>query len=302
VAVLLCSRNGERFLAEQIDSICAQTFTDWKIWASDDCSTDSTRDIFDWYGSKCEEKLSLLCGPGLGFVANFLSLVCNDKIDAKYYAFSDQDDIWEPEKLARAVNWLETVSCQEPALYCSRTRLIDEDGHEIGLSPLFVKPPGFANSLTQNIGGGNTMVFNHAARNLLQQAGGLLDVVSHDWWAYIVVAGCGGRIYYDPLPSLRYRQHNTNLVGCNIGWEAKLVRLRLLWQGQFKEWNNRNLKALQGIQHLLTPQNRLILRHWEDLRQHGIFSRLVSLIRSGIYRQTLPGNLGLLFAVLFKRL
>jgi len=85
--------------------------------------------------------------PAEGFVANFLSLTCKASIEADYYAYSDQDDVWESDKLERAVRWLQTVPENIPALYCSRTRLVDAENNEIGLSPLFSKPPSFANAL-----------------------------------------------------------------------------------------------------------------------------------------------------------
>lgn len=302
VAVLLCCKDGERFLAEQLDSLSAQTYSHWKLWVSDDNSEDGTIDILNRYATILGERFSLQSGPGRGFIANFLSLVCDRKICASYYAFCDQDDIWEPEKLHRAITWLKSIPAHEPGLYCSRTRLINETGCEIGLSPLFAKPPGFTNALAQNIGGGNTMVFNDAARQLLCEAGMEVDVASHDWWVYLLVCGCGGRVFYDPWPSLRYRQHNTNLVGCNTGWAAKLLRLKLLWQGRYQGWNNLHLVALQKVQHLLSPRNRSILILWGQLRRQSMLPRLAGFIRSGIHRQTLSGNIGLLVAVLLGRI
>lgn len=302
VAVLLCSKDGERFLAQQLDSINAQTFSSWKVWASDDGSRDGTLSIFNQYASRWAGRLLVQPGPQQGFVANFLFQVCNDQIRAEYYAFCDQDDIWEPEKLARALAWLETVPATEPALYCSRTRLVDENGRDIGLSPLFIKPPGFANALVQSIGGGNTMVFNHSARILLQKVGWEGDAVSHDWLAYLVVTGCGGRIYYDSWPSLRYRQHDTNLVGCNIGLATRLIRIKMLLNGRFQDWNNRNIKVLLRTSHLLTPENRSTLKCWDELRQQPLLPRLARFVRTGLYRQTLAGNLGLLAALICRRI
>ncbi|HIJ89332.1 MAG: glycosyltransferase family 2 protein [Desulfobulbaceae bacterium] len=302
VAVLLCTKDGERFLAEQLDSINCQTFSSWKVWASDDGSCDGTRAILDHYRAMSGGRFSVQPGPQRGYAANFLSLVCNEKITAEYYAFSDQDDIWEVDKLARAVAWLKAVPATEPALYCSRTRLIDETGREIGLSPLFSRPPGFANALVQNIGGGNTMVFNHAARLLLQEAGCELDVFAHDWWLYLLVSGCGGTVFYDPRPMVRYRQQGMNLMGANIGWLPKLVRIRLLLQGRFREWNAGNLKALQGVSRMLTSENRQILKGWAEFRQQPLLPRLLGFKRIGVYRQTPAGNLGLLVAALFRRM
>ena len=169
VAILLCTYHGQHYLAEQLDSFAAQSHSNWEVWASDDGSKDDTHAILEAYQQKWPDgRLSIHFGPAEGFAANFLSLTCKASIDADYYAYSDQDDIWEPNKLARAVEWLNTLPENIPALYCSRTRLVDSNNNEIGVSPLFAKPPSFANALMQNIGGGNTMVFNNAARNLLR--------------------------------------------------------------------------------------------------------------------------------------
>jgi len=303
VAVLLCTMNGQRFLEEQLDSLAAQTLLGWQVWASDDGSQDGTLAILNRYRAAWgEDRLFLQVGPGRGFAANFLSLVCRYDLEAEYYAFSDQDDIWEADKLHRAVVWLETVPNTVPALYCSRTILIDEVGREIGLSPRFRKPPSFANALVQNIGGGNTMVFNQAARLLLQDAGNEIEIVAHDWWTYLLVAGCGGRVFYDPHPSLRYRQHGSNLVGANTSWLSRLARIRLLIEGRFKEWSAWNLKALYAADRLLIPGNRRIFKCWAHSRQQSLPTRLTGLFRAGLYRQTLVGNLGLLVAAIFRRI
>lgn len=295
--------NGQPFLGEQLDSIAAQSLPDWQVWASDDGSQDGTSIILDQYRATWgEERFFLQVGPGRGFAENFLSLACRADLAAEYYAFADQDDIWEADKLQRALAWLETVPRKVPALYCSRTRLIDEVGRELGLSPLFARSPGFANALVQNIGGGNTMVFNQAARALLQEAGPEIEIVAHDWWTYLLVSGCGGRVFYDHHPMVRYRQHGNNLVGANTGWSARMARIRLLVKGRFREWNARNLKALQEVDRMLTPENRRILKGWAESRHQSLLPRLLGFNRAGIYRQTLAGNLGLLVAVIFRRM
>lgn len=200
------------------------------------------------------------------------------------------------------MNWLATIPKHVPALYCSRTRLVDEKDRDIGFSPLFTKPPSFANALMQNIGGGNTMVFNDAARQLLREAGEDIDVVTHDWWVYLVVSACGGRVFYDAHPSLRYRQHEGNLVGMNTGWRARLVRINMLWHGRFRDYNDRNIRALERLRHKITPENRKIFDQFSTLRKRGLFFRLIGLRQCGLYRQTALGNLGLAVAAIFKKI
>jgi len=302
VAILLCTYQGERYLPEQLDSLAGQTHANWEIWASDDGSEDSTCSILSSYQMHWPKgRLHLCCGPAEGFSANFISLTCKESIKADYYAYSDQDDIWDADKLARAIQWLKTVPPDIPALYCSRTRLVDIENNEFGISPLFSKPPSFANALIQNIGGANTMVFNNAARSLLREVGEKRPVVSHDWLAYIVVTGCGGLVFYDKKPTLRYRQHDSNLVGCNSDWASRLKRIRMLFHGRFSHWNDSNIAALTAVEHELTPENREILERFALARNMSLVPRLIHLKRSGIYRQTLLGNIGLIAAAVLGK-
>jgi glycosyltransferase involved in cell wall biosynthesis len=303
VAILLCTYRGQHYLAEQLDSFAAQSHDNWEVWASDDGSEDGTHSILKAYKNRWDAgRLSIHLGPAEGFAANFLSLTCNASIDADYYAYSDQDDVWEVDKLARALQWLEGVSADVPALYCSRTRLVDANNNEIGVSPLFTKAPGFANALIQNIGGGNTMVFNNAARELLREAGENKSVITHYWWACMVVTGCGGQVFYDSKPTLRYLQHGDNLVGMNCNWAARLKRIRMLFQGRFKHWNDCNISALRTLEHRLTPENREILQRFVDAWGMSLIPRLIHPKRSGIYRQTLLGNIGLVAAAILWKI
>ena len=151
VAILMGTFQGGRFLARQLDSIKAQTYSDWALWVSDDRSSDGTAGIIESYRAKWgTDRLSIRPGPAQGFRANFLSLACDPAIQADYFAFCDQDDLWDADKLAIAIGWLESISNKVPALYCTRTRLIDEDDKPIGFSPLFSKPFSFGNALVQS--------------------------------------------------------------------------------------------------------------------------------------------------------
>jgi glycosyltransferase involved in cell wall biosynthesis len=303
IAILLCTMQGATFLSEQMDSIVSQDHKSWSIWASDDGSSDGTLSLLENYRATLgHEKVSIKTGPSKGFVANFLSLACHKDIKTDYYAFADQDDIWEANKLARAVECLQTIPQNVPALYCSQTLYVDELNNEIGLSRRYKKPPNFANALVQSIGGGNTMVFNEAACQLIRAAGSHVEVISHDWWLYMVVSGCGGKVIFDPVALVRYRQHDDNLVGGNTSLIAGFERMKMVAGGRLKAWNDANLTALQSIRNLLTQENQLLFDEFSQSRNKGLFSRLRGIIKSGVYRQTSFGNLGLIAASIFKKL
>ncbi|MCG9076758.1 glycosyltransferase [Laribacter hongkongensis] len=113
VAILLCTYNGQNYLAEQLDSFAAQTHTNWEVWASDDGSLDDTHAILEDYRRKWPVgRLSIHFWPATGFASNFLSLAYRASIEADYFAYSDQDDVWEANKLAHAVEWLNTTQRQ----------------------------------------------------------------------------------------------------------------------------------------------------------------------------------------------
>ncbi|MCW1935108.1 glycosyltransferase [Pseudomonas sp. MDMC_285] len=141
VTVLVGTYNGEQFLDEQLQSIIHQSHGNWQIIASDDGSTDSTPALLKRYQQLLgEERLRIIQGPRKGFAANFMALANAPNTEAGYFAFSDQDDIWHPDHLQCALQWMQPINSNIPALYCGRTRLVQDDGQPFGISPLFCRP------------------------------------------------------------------------------------------------------------------------------------------------------------------
>jgi glycosyltransferase involved in cell wall biosynthesis len=302
VVILLATRNGAEFLSEQLQSYSIQTHDNWELLVSDDGSTDQTVAIVRGFASRVTQRVTLREGPQQGFWQNFVSLVRADGNDGDFFAYSDQDDIWRAEKLAKAVSWLATIPADVPALYFTRTELIERDGRPMGFSPLFKRAPSFQNALVQNIGGGNTMVFNRAARLALQATPTDAALISHDWWTYQVVTGVGGVAHYDPWPSLQYRQHGQNLVGSNIGARARLVRLLAFANGRVVMWNDVNIKTLGAMRSFFTPANATTVEHFTRARHSSWPIRLFLLWKSGVYRQGAVEHVGLFVGALFSRL
>ncbi|QJP11924.1 glycosyltransferase family 2 protein [Pseudomonas multiresinivorans] len=294
--------NGESYLQEQLDSLYQQTHSDWSIYSSDDGSSDRTLEILRQNQlSLGSERLSIRNGPARGFSSNFLSLLRAGDIDAQYFAFCDQDDLWNPDKLENALNWLSSVPQNVPALFCSRTRLINESGYPMGFSPLFRRPPSFSNALVQSIAGGNTMVMNVAARNLMARTPQDMSVASHDWWAYLLVTGCGGAVFYESTPQVDYRQHGQNLMGSNTRLRDRIARLIKMFDGTFRDWNSANITALESFEQELTALNRTSLDVFRHARGGSLGCRLAGLRRAGIHRQSMVENLGLTAAILINR-
>jgi hypothetical protein len=191
-----------------------------------------------------------------------------------------------PGKLAAAFSVLAPHDeGRRPALYGGRTLAVDDADREGGLSPLFVQPPSFRNAVTQNIMGGNTMLMNRAAAELVA-ASAHLEVVTHDWLTYQLVSGADGFIHYDPRPFVRYRQHAQNVIGSNLGWRARWDRLLRMLRGEYREWNALNVNALAQRASVLTQANREVLQSFSRAREErSPWARMAWLRRSGAFRQ-----------------
>lgn len=303
VAILMCTYNGAGFLREQLDSIVSQTHKNWVLWISDDGSSDETLDIVAEYRAELGQgKIHIVEGPRQGFCANFLSLVrkCDSKAD--FFSWADQDDIWFPEKISRSVRALSQIDEGIPSLYCARTVYGDSHGRESGLSRILPKRcPDFRNALVQNLEGGNTIVFNKLTRKLL--AIELTKIpFSHDWWAYIIVSGCGGKIVYDSKPVLLYRQHQRNAIGNCRGTARLFKRARDIWDSEYKMRIRKNILALLECKNELTACNQEIFEQFVLLHNsHSWYTRLKCLMRNRYFRKSYAEDFAFMFAALIGR-
>jgi glycosyltransferase involved in cell wall biosynthesis len=303
VAILLATYNGARFLVDQLNSIERQTHTNWRVFASDDGSSDGTRAILAAYRERWgAERLRISHGPQRGHAANFLSLVQDAAISADYYAFCDQDDVWLEDKLERSVRSIEGVGEQKAALYGSSTIYIDPKGHRIGSSKIFKYPPSIENAFVQNIAGGNTMLLNGLARKLLRSIPLDHSFVAHDWTTYLLVIACNGLVIYDPLPSVNYRQHEFNLHGSNVGLKERVTRIVQLFRGQFRIYSASHLHVLNTVASELGPTAIKRVNQFQAVRDGSLFKRIASFWSGRFHRQTRLGNLGMWFAVLSNRI
>lgn len=260
VAILLALHRSQDYLGELLVSIAGQSHHDWSLHAALDGQDDGSAAMIRAFALAQAQPVCLTQGPGLGFAANFLYLLASVGPEADFVAFCDHDDFWLPDKLARAVHSLDPIAAPEPALYASRSLVCDRRLRPIALSPRPGADPGFRDALSRSIASGNTMVLNRAAINLLQAAmndGG--KPAFHDWWAYQIVAGAGGRIVHDPAPSLLYRQHRQNLLGSALAARGKLRRLRAILSGEHRRWTATQIAALRASRHRLLPEHRQML-------------------------------------------
>ena len=288
VAVILGFYNGNDYIEAQIESILNQNFKNIDIFIFDDNSKKKLESKkLKINIKKCKIKI-IQRKTNLGYAKNFLLGLKEAGNEYDFYAFSDQDDIWEKDKILRGIEALNPNSLNSPKLYCSRTSYYNSEcTKEIGASNIHPKKPTFANALLQNIAGGNTILMNNLARQLIIKTLKVEKFISHDWWCYQIISGAGGEVIFDKNKTVRYRQHKYNLIGKNNGFEDIKSRILEFLLGKVKTWSDINLKNLSNFRYLLTNENNEILENYLRARDSkNIFKKLNFYLKSGVFRQS----------------
>lgn len=302
ITICLCTRNGAAHLQAQLDSFTAQTHRNWALWISDDGSTDATRDILHSFrrAHGARHDIRIIDGPQQGVAANYMSLLSHPDLPPGPVALSDQDDVWHPDKLARAIAAIAPHG--GPVLYGARYLFCDAVLNVTGHAPVARRGPSFANALVQNIVSGHTAVLNAGALALVRRAGVPSDIPFHDWWLYLLVTGAGGTVICDRAKVLRYRQHGANTLGAHHGARAAAARMAMVMGHRYGDWVRANWGALRHVPGLLTLENRDLLRALcaPGAPRAGL-ARVTLLSRSGLHRQTRAGTAALWLAALLGR-
>lgn len=218
VVVLLSTYNGGKHLDGQLASIFGQT-TPVELVVRDDGSEDGTIEVLESWRGRFPIEFSL--GRNLGPARSYLDLLVSAP-DASYYAFADQDDVWDSDKLETGLGLLSQVPADRPALYFSATRVVDEKLRFLEDSRLSGTPT-FEQALVRNFASGCTMLFNRRLLELVRDAP-YVELGMHDSWLLKVCLAVGGSVYYDPKPHISYRQHSANVVGSEPSGIRRLLR------------------------------------------------------------------------------
>lgn len=226
ICIVLSTYNGERFLAEQIDSILAQTAQITRIHIRDDGSSDGTRAIIEDYASRYDF-ITYDFAPNIGWRKSFIEALKTCP-GYEWYAFSDQDDVWFPDKIECALNQLAKLQAAgTPILYAGNVIVSDAELKPTCLfnrRPVDVYSKDYPRTMTMDeMAGGLTYVFNSSAKDLL------IDFpaegkVGHDR-LLMLICRLYGHVAYDFSPKVYYRQHGANSIGSS-GLEPKEILLR----------------------------------------------------------------------------
>lgn len=271
IDILLATYNGEKYLKEQIDSILNQTYTNFRLIISDDCSKDKTREILKKYNDK--RIITYFQENNLGYVKNFEFLL--SKVENDVYMFADQDDYWLPTKVEHTYNKLKETDAD---LVFTDLEVVNEKLEQIKpsfndymlLSRKIKKYNDYRMQYLYNCVTGCTLMAKNKYFEYILPLPTESKYVIHDTWIACVMANKGKVAYLDEK-TIKYRQHGNNQVGTdkishkftkledvrNLFIEVKLglfttyVKHDKIFTEELKEQNK---KALQYFEMLKTKK------------------------------------------------
>ena len=216
--------NGERYLKDQLDSILSQQDVDINLFIRDDGSTDKTTDIIKSY-----KDIHLIKGANIGCEASFMELI-HMKVEADYYAFADQDDVWFPRKLISAINNINQHHCD---LAVCNLMLVDSKLNQMG--PLFTEHDiDQAGHYMKKYAMGNihgcVQVWTRNLHKIIQTYRPI-QIEPHDAWVN-AIANIVSSTFIDKQCLINYRLHGNNVSGFTKNKLQKLRRRLALYLGK----------------------------------------------------------------------
>ena len=301
IDILMAVYNGERYVAQQIDSILAQHFQDWRLVIQDDCSSDRTPESCEGYAQKYPDKIvySRLAANTGAADRNFYSLM--KKAEAPYIMFSDHDDVWLSDKvgdtLAKMRELEQQYGAEAPLLVHTDLTVAEESlnvraGSMMKLQKLNPQP-SFAQLVVQNMVTGCTVMVN---RCLLARLGSPPQhAVMHDWWMALIAGAMGGIGYVDK-PTILYRQHGNNEVGAKDAASLSYCGSRLKdREGARKVLLDTCVQAEEFLQRYggdLEESQRRMLAAYSRLPEQSKARRIAILARYGLWKYGVVRKIG----------
>ncbi len=299
IAILLASCNGEKYIAQQLDSILAQSNTEWELFIHDDGSTDCTPKIVKEYEKRDPSRIHILSSAPCGNAKdNFFSIM--RQVHAPYVMFCDQDDFWLPKKVELTLQLMKELEQEEenlPALVFTDLSVVDRDLNFIAermsnYQRLDPKRTAAKDLMIQNIITGCTVMINSSLAELALQAEDTDSIIMHDWWCALIAAFFG-KIGFVDIPLVLYRQHEKNTLGAKNIRNFSYICSRLRSQGEIRA----SLLATQKqtacfIRTFSVDDN--ILCSYSKLYEKNKVQRLLFYFKNQISKSDWRRNLGLL--------
>lgn len=299
VAILMTTYNGEEFISDQIKSIQKQTETNWRLYIRDDGSTDNT--VLIVKEMACNDsriKIFEDKNGNMGVKHGFMFLL--KKVSAEYYFFSDQDDVWLPNKISETIKKFEIHTRYEPVLVHTNLSTVDKNLKVLKKEfyPTSKKIDKLNIILSSNSVTGCTVAINDELKQRIKND--LPEfMIMHDWWMGLCAVSFGC-IEYVNAPMIFYRQHSTNLVGTDTTLIGRLKKI-FSYENELKKINQalnqaENLFKIHGFE--MTKDKSEIVDQYVKLLEKNRFFRILILLRYGFKKCSVMGTLSLWWGIL----
>lgn len=260
IAVVMSTYNGREFVSDQIESVLSQDVAHLALYVRDDGSTDGTLQVLEDYERRGQ--LTLLRGRNVGVVASFVEAISLVPPEVPYIALCDQDDVWHPDKLSRALEVLSSHDDEKPLYYCAEYTFCDAEMRPQSRSHLARGTLDLAKMLYENATSGNTCVINRALAERVTRAG-VRGVYCHDWWLALVASALG-EVVHDDVSCLEYRRTGSNASPTGSGWLA-ILRYRIrtfLDKGELRNVTDQLARLDEAFGGEMPPERRRLLRRF----------------------------------------
>ena len=277
IDILMATYNGEKYLAEQLDSIINQTYHNWNLLIRDDNSTDKTLEIIQNYHKKDKRIKILKDNKGnLGIVRNFEELLKSS--ESEFIMFSDQDDIWVENKLDMYLKMIEKIKNKGFMIH-SDAILFDKNKSNI-LKDTFISKKainkGLENVFFNYFVQGATILISKEIKNFILPFP--KEVYLHDRYIHLISELFFERIFVNKA-LIYYRQHGDNQIG------AKNTVRELLSKRYFDERDRQLIKVIYNkYGSLLTEDKRKLIEEYFKITdiEKNRFNRFLNLKKSKI--------------------
>ncbi|HFU3968870.1 TPA: glycosyltransferase family 2 protein [Streptococcus suis] len=284
VNILMSTYNGQQFLAEQIRSIQDQSYTDWTLFIRDDGSSDNTKEILKDF-ERQDSRIHLINSDksdNLGVIKSFHKLVNHDRAD--YYFFSDQDDVWLPNKLELSLKEAQNYLADLPLMVYMDLKVVNQD-LEIMTESMVKSQSHHANTelvqeLTENTVTGGVAMINHALAEMWQETD---DILMHDWYLALLASAFGNLVFIDQ-PGELYRQHSDNVLGARTLSKRfrKWIRPHILFAVYWDLIKNSQIQARHLLQMPLSQSNRELIEAFVTIMDKPMLERFRILRKYGL--------------------
>lgn len=298
VTVILATYNGERYLPALLHSLLGQTCQPNRLVLRDDASSDASVDIVERWAFAADMPLQIVQGARLGPAQSFLQAL-EAAESADVYMFADQDDVWLPFKIERALGFLHSGPDAPPALYASQLAVVDAQLRFQNLTPC-PRHLSFGSAACESLLAGCTMAFNDAFRECIIR-GMPRQVAMHDWWLYLLATATATTLLFDATPTILYRQHGQNAVGVGAVGFAKLRERLARFVGPDSTVRSIQLQQLLQLYGAELDAPASALTHQLLAARQSLLARLRAALTAPIRRQTRGSALSTRLSLLTNR-